>query len=224
MIGLPHLERYWWLLWAGGVWCWCACVHVLSCSPLSELLGNNIQCISILLCNSNQIKSSLQAFLSCTTITNNMHGGLFSKYAMVLVSSLSSVEAMTGMGFNDLNGWPSSGIDHVRIWDRYICCINPSRLLFLWFTFLYAVIVLVAMLGVKYTSASIRYDKSSPPSNVNNSCNALLCFFINTPFFTSVVRLEWARCRSSPNSGRLSWIWSNLHSWGLPIVACKISR
>ena len=131
-------------------------------------------------CFVTQIKSSLQAFLSSTTITNNMHGGLFSKYAMVLVSSLSSVEAMTGMGFNDLNGWPSSGIDHVRIWDRYICCINPSRLLFLWFTFLYAVIVLVAMLGVKYTSASIRYDKSSPPSNVNNSCNALLCFFINT--------------------------------------------
>jgi len=23
------------------------------------------------------------------------------------------------MGFNDLNGWPSSGVDHVRIWDRY---------------------------------------------------------------------------------------------------------
>jgi hypothetical protein len=25
--------------------------------------------------------------------------------------------AMSGMGFNNLDGWPSSGVSHVRIWD-----------------------------------------------------------------------------------------------------------
>jgi len=41
-----------------------------------------------------------------------------SNTALALAWAAAPCLGMTGMGFNDLSGWPGDAITHVRIWDR----------------------------------------------------------------------------------------------------------
>jgi len=63
---------------------------------------------------------------------------------------------MTGMGFNNLDGWPGDGISHVRIWDRFASEISMHSSFLLSTLQTLLLFLAVEILGTQFILAMVR--------------------------------------------------------------------